>query len=94
MVTRGSRGHVESLKIEHCQNVDINFDMLDIVQPFYQVRLENIGALSVNNVMLRQKDNLDIIIRNVKSRVTISGQGNITHDQQSFINNQWQPIIL
>merc|ERR1712130_326604 len=73
MVTRGSRGHVESLKIEHCQNVDINFDMLDIVQPFYQVRLENIGALSVNNVMLRQKDNLDIIIRNVKSRVTISG---------------------
>jgi len=73
LLTRGSRGHVESLKIEHCQYVDINFDMLDIVQPFYQVRLENIGALSVNNVMLRQKDNLDIIIRNVKSRVTILG---------------------
>merc|ERR1719471_2003038 len=73
MLTRGSGGHVESLKIEHCQYVDINFDMLDIIQPFYQVRLEKIEALSVNNVMLRQRDNLDIIIRNVKSRVTISG---------------------
>ena len=66
--------------------MDINFDMLDIIQPFYQVRLENIEALSVNNVMLRQRDNLDIIIRNVKSRVTISGQENMKHIEEEGIS--------
>ena len=81
-----SGGHVESLKIEHCQYVDINFDMLDIIQPFYQVRLENIEAMSVNNVMLRQRDNLDIIIRNVKSRVKISGHENVKHiEEEGFL---------
>ena len=73
-VTRGAGGHVESVKLEQCQSVNIGMDMVEIVQPFYQIRLENIDRMRIHDVKLGHADNLDIVVRNVRDMVHVSGE--------------------
>ena len=65
---------VESLKIEHCVSLHVNLDLKKIIQPFYQLRLENIDNVSIRDIKLNHDGDLDLVIRNVRTQVTLSGR--------------------
>ena len=68
------RDAVESLKIEHCASLHVNLDMTEIIQPFYQLRIENIDNVMIRDIKLNHDGDLDLVIRNVRSQVTMSGR--------------------
>ena len=89
-----ARDAVESLKIEHCVSLHINLDLREITQPFYQLRIENIDNVMVRDIKLNHDGDLDLVIRNVRSQVTLSGRvtcedcGHVTDDQQGLVTER------
>jgi len=69
----GARDRVESLKIEHCASLHVSLDLREITQPFYQLRIENMDSVMVRDIQLNHDGDLDLVIRNVRSQVTLSG---------------------
>jgi len=66
-------GSVESLKVSECVSVDLSLDLVSLVQPFYQVRVEAAQQVRLHSVRLARHTNLDIIIRNIKNSVDVFG---------------------
>ena len=64
---------VESLKLGHCQSVDLTLDLVNVVQPFYQVRLEAVDLVRLHGVRLSHNSNLDIVMRNVRQSLGVFG---------------------
>ena len=88
------RDAVESLKIEHCASLHVNLDMTEIIQPFYQLRIENIDNVMIRDIKLNHDGDLDLVIRNVRSQVTMSGRvtcedcGHVTDDHQVLVTER------
>jgi len=66
-------GPVESLKLGHCHSLDLSLDVVRVVQPFYQLRLEAVDQVRLHGVRLSQQSNLDIVMRNVRQGLAVLG---------------------
>ena len=68
-----AHSHVESLRLGHCQSIDLRLDLLTVPQPFYQVRLEAADQVRLHGVKLGQQSDLDIVMRNVRQSLDVFG---------------------
>lgn len=93
---------VESLKLEHCRELDLGLDLATIRQPFYQVRVEEVGSLVIRDIKLAHDGDLDIIVRNVRHLATVTGDitcvdcGHVAraHTGATDIRAAAQPTVL
>lgn len=67
-------GRVESIKLHLCQSLDITISTIDIPQPFYQLRIEDIDIVTLHGVELGQGHSLDILVRNVRDTLSMLGR--------------------
>ena len=65
---------VESIKLHLCQSLDITISTLDIPQPFYQLRIEDIDIVNLHGIELGQGHALDILVRNVRDTLSMVGR--------------------
>ena len=95
-----TRDSVESLKIEHCASLHINLDLREITQPFYQLRIENMDSVMVRDIKLNHDGDLDLVIRNVRSHVTMSGHvtcddcAHVTERDSEDIRDSARPTLV
>ena len=95
-----ARDAVESLKIEHCVSLHINLDLREITQPFYQLRIENMDSVMVRDIKLNHDGDLDLVIRNVRSHVTMSGHvtcddcAHVTERDSEDIRDRARPTLV
>eukprot|EP00092_Neocalanus_flemingeri_P021147 GFUD01022920.1.p1 GENE.GFUD01022920.1~~GFUD01022920.1.p1 ORF type:complete len:327 (-),score=79.69 GFUD01022920.1:37-1017(-) len=67
-------GRVESIKLHLCQSLDLTISTVDIQQPFYQLRIEDIDQVTLHGVELGHGHALDILVRNVRDHLNMVGR--------------------